>query len=280
METEEVSLVLSSGGARGLTQVGVIEEISKDNKKIVEISGSSIGSLVAAFYAAGKLDVFKKWIVGLDRMKVFSFMDFTVSGQGLLKGDKAFKYLKSIIPDQKIENLKIPISIIVTDVINNKEVVIRKGSMYEAIRASCSIPGLVKPYVRDKTEYVDGGVINPLPINRLKNKKKIITVNLNAPPVSELKNKKGIKSGFYNYFFSFKDFFLNKEAHQNLGFYDITYRSIHMMQNELSKSQIKKHKTFKNIEIPCNMCYPLEFYRAGEMIKLGRKFYKKTKNNY
>ena len=112
METEEVSLVLSSGGARGLTQVGVIEEISKDNKKIVEISGSSIGSLVAAFYAAGKLDVFKKCIVGLDRMKVFSFMDFTVSGQGLLKGDKAFKYLKSIIPDQKIENLKIPISII------------------------------------------------------------------------------------------------------------------------------------------------------------------------
>ena len=276
---ENVSVVLSSGGARGLAHIGVLESLEKDNYDIVEISGSSIGSLVAAFYASGKLNIFKDWVKTLDKFAVFSFMDFSVSGQGLLKGDKVFTFLKTIIPDEKIEKLKIPISIITTDVSNNQEVVIREGSMYEAIRASCSIPGLVKPFIKNQSEFIDGGVLNPLPINRLINKEKIITVNLNSNP-KRLKLNHKTQKGFYNYFFSFRDYFSNKDVGKSLSFYDITYRSVHMMQNELAKSQIKKHKTFKNISIPCDSCYPLEFYKAKEMISIGKKLYNQTKNNY
>lgn len=279
MSSNKVSLVLSSGGARGVAHISIIESLLKEGYDIVEISGTSIGSLVAAFYACGKLDKFKKWILKLDKIKTFSLMDFTVSQSGIIKGDKVFSSLKKIIPDEKIENLKIPISIIATDIFNNKEVVIRSGSMYDAIRASCSIPGLVKPYSLNGVDYVDGGVLNPLPINKLHYRENIITVNLNSPPLKK-SNKKETTTLYMNYFNSIKKFFSNNNNSRHLGVYDITYRSVHMIQNQLSVYQIEKHKTLKNINIPCDICHPLEFYKAGEILKSGIKFYNETKNNY
>jgi NTE family protein len=279
MSSNKVSLVLSSGGARGIAHISIIESLLKEGYDIVEISGTSIGSLVAAFYACGKLDKFKKWILKLDKIKTFSLMDFTVSQSGIIKGDKVFSSLKKIIPDEKIENLKIPISIIATDIFNNKEVVIRSGSMYDAIRASCSIPGLVKPYSLNGVDYVDGGVLNPLPINKLHYRENIITVNLNSPPLKK-SNKKETTTLYMNYFNSIKKFFSNNNNSRHLGVYDITYRSVHMIQNQLSVYQIEKHKTLKNINIPCDVCHPLEFYKAGEILKSGTKFYNETKNNY
>ena len=244
MSSNKVSLVLSSGGARGVAHISIIESLLKEGYDIVEISGTSIGSLVAAFYACGKLDKFKKWILKLDKIKTFSLMDFTVSQSGIIKGDKVFSSLKKIIPDEKIENLKIPISIIATDIFNNKEVVIRSGSMYDAIRASCSIPGLVKPYSLNGVDYVDGGVLNPLPINKLHYRENIITVNLNSPPLKK-SNKKETTTLYMNYFNSIKKFFSNNNNSRHLGVYDITYRSVHMIQNQLSVYQIEKHKTLK-----------------------------------
>ena len=84
----------------------------------------------------------------------------------------------------------------------------------------------------------------------------------------------------YNYFTSFRDLFVNKEVNKKLGFYDITYRSVHLMQNQLANFQIKNHKTFMNINIPCDSCFPLEFYRAKEIVDLGSKIYHQTKKNY
>ena len=280
MSSNKVSLVLSSGGARGIAHISVIESLLDDGYEIVEVSGTSIGSLVAAFFACGKLDLFKNWVLKLDKIKTFSLMDFTVSQSGIIKGDKVFSSLKKIIPDEKIENLEIPISIIATDIFNNKEVVIRSGSMYDAIRASCSIPGLVKPYSLNGIDHVDGGVLNPLPINKLNHKENIITVNLNSPP-AKIKSKKENKTALYlNYFNSVKKFFSNNNNSKHLGIYDITYRSVHMIQNQLSVYQIEKHKTLKNINIPCDVCHPLEFYKADEILKSGTKFYNETKNNY
>ena len=96
MSSDKVSLVLSSGGARGFAHISVIESILNDGYDIVEISGTSIGSLIAAFYACGKLGKFKEWILTLDKLKTFSLMDFTVSQSGIIKGDKVFSFLKKI----------------------------------------------------------------------------------------------------------------------------------------------------------------------------------------
>ena len=123
-----VSLVLSGGGARGIAHIGVIEELEKQGFNIKSISGTSMGSLVGAVYAVGKMQEYKNWIYTLDRLDVFKLIDFTFSSQGLVKGDRVFKKMKEFIPDTNIEDLEIHYAATAADIINNKEVVFTKGS--------------------------------------------------------------------------------------------------------------------------------------------------------
>ncbi len=276
---KKISLTLSSGGARGLAHIGVIEVLLENNYEIEQISGSSIGSVVGTMYASGGLSRFKKWVLGLDKLKVFSLMDFTIGGHGVMKGDKVFNKLKTIVNDQNIEDLKIPIKIIATDVVSGKEVVFKKGSIYDAMRASCSIPGLVRPFVYNKTQLVDGGVLNPLPLNHLFSPNQTLAVNLNETNIIT-KNKKAksmIRNHDSSYFNVLKEYFyLNKTKRKKLSFFDLTYKSIHIMQNKLANEMLSKHPVDFIVNIPFNSCYPLEFYKAEEMINLGRETCLKT----
>ena len=120
-----VSLVLSSGGARGLAHVGVIEELEKRGYQIGEIAGCSAGALVGGMYAAGKMPEFKDWICNLDRVDVFSLMDFTFSSRGFIKGEKVYNALKKVVPDCQIEDLSIPFSCNAVEVHTGKEHVFR-----------------------------------------------------------------------------------------------------------------------------------------------------------
>jgi len=160
-----VSLVLSSGGARGLAHVGVIEELEHRGYVIAEIAGCSAGALVGGMYAAGKLPEFKDWICNLDRVDVFSLMDFTFSSRGFIKGEKVYQALKRVVPDQNIEELSIRFSCNAVDVNSGKEHVFTQGSLYKAIRASGSIPSVFIPAKAEKQHFIDGGVLNPVPIS-------------------------------------------------------------------------------------------------------------------
>ena len=102
---KKVSLVLSGGGARGLAHIGVIEELERRGYEIVSVTGTSMGAVVGAVYAMGKLKEFKEWLYSLDKMKVFRLMDFTLSKQGLLKGDKVLNRMKEFVEDRNIEDL-------------------------------------------------------------------------------------------------------------------------------------------------------------------------------
>ena len=142
---KNVSLVISSGGARGFAAIGIIEELEKNGYKIKSVAGCSIGSLITGMYASGNLPEFKKWILKLTKKEVFRLMDFTISTQGVLRGDKVFKEIQKTFKDVKIEKLNIPYAAVAVDLLSHKEVVFTKGSLFEAIRASCSIPSLVSP---------------------------------------------------------------------------------------------------------------------------------------
>jgi len=279
---KKISLCLSSGGARGLAHIGVIEVLLENGYEIEQISGSSIGSVVGSIYAAGGLLKFKKWVLGLDKLKVFSLMDFTIGGHGVMKGDKVFNKLKTIVGDQNIEDLNTPMKIIATDVVNGKEIVFKKGSMYDAMRASCSIPGLVRPFVYKKTQLVDGGVLNPLPLNHLLSPIQTLAVNLNETK-SNIKNKKSsptTQNPESSYFNVLKEYFyFNKRNRKRLSFFDLTYKSIHIMQNKLANEMLLKHPIDFIVNIPFDSCYPLEFYKAREMIKLGREMCIKALKN-
>ena len=118
---KKVALALSSGGARGLAHIGVIDELMSRNYEIVSIAGSSMGALVGGMYAAGTLGDYEKWAMKLNRMDVLGLVDFTMGTNGFIKGEKIFEEMqrKGFIPDKSIEDLNIPIVVLATDIINN-----------------------------------------------------------------------------------------------------------------------------------------------------------------
>ena len=161
-----VALVLSSGGARGLAHIGAIDELEHNGYRIRSIAGSSMGALIGGMYATGKLDDFKKWMMTIDKRKILSLIDLSLSISHIVKGDKIIDALKEIVPDVNIEDLPIEYKAIATDWENGREIVFTKGSLYEAIRASISIPLFFNPVWRDNMILVDGGIINPLPLKQ------------------------------------------------------------------------------------------------------------------
>jgi NTE family protein len=153
---KNVTLVLSGGGARGFAHIGAIEEIESRGYEICSIAGTSMGALVGGVYATGKLNEFKEWAYNLDKQKIFKLIDFSFTNQGLIKGDRVLKTMKKFIPDANIEDLKIKYTATACDMAQNKEVVFREGSLYNAIRASISIPTVFTPVVSGNMVLVDG----------------------------------------------------------------------------------------------------------------------------
>lgn len=164
---DDVALVLSSGGARGLAHIGAIEELEGQGYHITSVAGCSMGALVGGMYAAGRLAEFKQWMMSVDKMKILSLLDVSLSINHLVKGVKIIDALKEIVPDVMIEDLRIPFCAVATDWESGQEVVFRRGSLYEAIRASISLPIFFEPVKRDGMVMVDGGIMNPLPLNRV-----------------------------------------------------------------------------------------------------------------
>lgn len=167
---KDVALVLSAGGPRGLAYIGAIEELIDRGYNITSIAGSSMGSLVGGVYAAGKLPEFKEWITSLDAWQVFSLMDLSVSKNHFVKGDKIIQTIKNIVSDIDIESLQIPYAAVATDLCTGEEVVFKSGKLFDAIRASISIPSLFRPVERGMQMLIDGCMVNCLPLNHVARK--------------------------------------------------------------------------------------------------------------
>ena len=165
---KSVALVLSSGGARGLAHIGAIEELEAKGYRISSIAGCSMGALVGGVYAAGKIKEFREWMKTVDRKKMLELTDFSLSLNHLVKGTRIIEAIMEFVPDVRIEDLPIPYCAVATDWKSGREVVFTKGNLFEAIRASISLPSFYEPVQRDNMILIDGGVINPIPLNRVK----------------------------------------------------------------------------------------------------------------
>ena len=164
---KDVALVLSSGGARGLAHIGAIEELEAHGYRITSIAGCSMGALIGGVYAAGKLEEFREWMKTVDRKKMLELTDFSFSLNHLVKGTRIIEAIMEFVPDIPIEDLPIPYCAVATDWKSGHEVVFREGSLFEAIRASISLPSFYEPVKRDGMILIDGGVTNPIPMNRV-----------------------------------------------------------------------------------------------------------------
>lgn len=280
-----VSLVLSSGGARGLAHVGVIEELERRGYEIAEIAGCSIGALVGGMYAAGKMPEFKDWICNLDRVDVFSLMDFTFSSRGFIKGDKVYNSLKNVVKDCQIEDLPIPFSCNAVDYRSGKEYVFREGSLYSAIRASGSIPTVFQPAQHPSFEFIDGGVLNPVPISLITNHEDrlLVVVEVNgpqhlylAPPKRDQKGRSliSIPKWLQDYRRKMTHYFpeeVKEDKPSSLSAFSLITRSFDLLQDKFCELLIEKYPVDVTVRISRKQAGTLEFHRAAELIEIGRK---------
>ncbi len=287
---QTISLVLSGGAARGMAHIGVIEELEKQGFEIKSIAGNSMGAFIAAMYAMDKLQEYKNWIVTLDKKDVFKLVDFTISSQGFVKGDKVFNKMKTFIPDVNIEDLKIPYAAVATDITNMKEVVFTKGSIYDAVRASVAIPTIFTPAKKGNDMLVDGGVVNPIPLNRVKRIKGDILVasfvNASVPYNKPALNKEDEKRKNSAYKQKVKEFknklheIIPKNNHEKLNYFKLINKSTSMLTQSLAVMNIEKYKPDLLINISRDSCGIFDFFKAEEMIEIGRLTAKNSINNY
>lgn len=271
---QKISLVLSGGGARGIAHIGVIEELEQRGYEIVSITGTSMGALVGGIYALGKLQEFKNWLYTLDKLKVFSLVDFSFSSQGLIKGDKVLNAMREFIPDDLIENMGIAYTAVAVDILNKQETVFTQGSIYRAIRASIAIPTLFTPVSEGKSLFVDGGVLNNLPIKHAKRVKGdlLVAVNVNATPTADsvLPPDKTPDEGT-NQESLLKKFLSRSKAEESLGYFDLINRVIALMTEHIVQTSLEKYPPDILIDIPRDACSIFDFYRGEEMVEIGRK---------
>jgi len=275
---KKVRLVLGSGGARGMAHIGVIEELENAGFQIVEVVGCSMGAVVGGIYCAGYLADYKHWLIKLTKMDVFRLLDFTLSSQGFVKGERVFKAIEEFIGDHQIEDFKIPFTAVSADITNKKEVHYRSGSLFKALRSSIAIPTVFTPIREGNSQLVDGGVLNPLPMNLVHKEDDdwIVAVNLNAnlpyQPSNPLADKE--PSAYLKMFTaiqsSFPKFDTKTESLANLGLFDILNKSYDLTQDRVTELMIDIYKPDLVINISRDACGVFEFYRANEIIEEGR----------
>ena len=276
-----VSLVLGSGGARGLTHIGIIRYLEENGYQITSVAGSSMGALVGGIYAAGKLKEYTAWVRGINKLDILRLLDISLVGGGFVKGDKIIGTLRELIGDRLIEDLPIPFTAVASNIVNGKEVWLSKGPLFDAIRASIAIPLFFTPFELNGEELLDGGILNPVPIAPTfkDNTDLTIAVNLGAQPDEAYERKeekiqdddsplsfiqKTIKGFIEN---------LQDEPRQKpqikLDMYDIINQSLDAMQGTIARQKLAAYPPDILIDIPRNICGTLEFDRADEMIDYG-----------
>lgn len=281
---QKVHLVLGSGGARGITHIGVIDLLHSLNFEIVSVTGCSMGAVVGGMYCAGYLDAYKEWLLSLTKSKLFSLFDFTLNTKGFIKGEKVLNQLQEFTGDQNIEGFAIKFTAVATDIINRKEVHYNNGNLYKALRASIGIPGVFTPVAENDTFMVDGGVLNPLPVNLvcdIKPNEKVIAVNLNAAPLNkEIKKEEDTqdihKADAWNMFLNFKlsmpTFSKKKETTiPDFTILDLVNTAYDFTQDRLVELMLQNHPPDILIEIPRNVCGTFDFHKAADLIAIGNK---------
>ena len=284
---QTVSLVLGSGGARGLAHIGVIHWLEENGYKIESISGCSMGALIGGVYAAGKLDDFESWVRAITKVDIVTLLDLSWKKSGLVKGDKIINTLTELVGDVVIEDLPIVFTAVAADILNEKEVWMNSGKLFDAIRASISLPLFFTPFRYKDVDLIDGGVLNPVPIAPTFSDATDLTVAVNLGGKVDNNEKKSMdeksttenKSPFTERITEFVESFTDSTVShisKDWGAYDIANQAFDAMQSTIARQKLAAYPADHFIEIARNACGTLEFDRASEMIELG---YRRTQEN-
>lgn len=274
-----IALALGSGGAKGLAHIGAIQEIEAQGYEIVAIAGTSMGALIGGVYAMGKLSVYSDWVCSLAKLDVLRLVDWTLSGGGLIKGERIIGTLRELIGDARIEALPLAFTAVATDLDREREVWLTRGSLFDAIRASIAIPTVFRPHTLEDRRLVDGGLLNPVPVTPLIRETAdfLFAVSMDGPPdVSTPEEISAAKTDTPDSYRERVGEFLGKlmphgvEKPREPGMLELLTQSMDLMQANLSRLRLAAYEPDLLIRMPRNVATVYEFYRARELIELGR----------
>jgi NTE family protein len=283
MTNKTVSLVLGSGGARGLAHIGVIHWLEDNGYDIRSISGCSMGALIGGIYACGKLDVFEEWVRAISKLDIVRLLDISWGKQGLVEGERIITALKDLVGDRPIEELPIKYTAVAADIKREKEVWLKRGSLFDAIRASISLPLFFTPFEMNGMKLLDGGILNPVPIAPTfeDNTDLTIAINLGAPPsgnpqpVLKIEPKDANDApadSMHAKINKFIEDLKNRAPLDNAGSWQmlsIADQTFDAMQGAIARQKLAAYPPDHTIMIARDACGTLEFERADEMITLG-----------
>jgi len=288
-QQKTVSLVLGSGGARGLAHIGVIKWLEQNGYVIRSIAGSSMGALIGGIYATGKLDIYENWVRALRKRDVMSLLDFAYSRAGLFSGDRIIRKLRDMLGDTRIEDLPLSFTAVATDLDASREIWLTRGSLFDAIRASIAIPTVFTPITYQGHLLVDGGLLNPVPIAPTLKDITDLTVAVSLSGKEEQlaerdegKREKGKVSNSYQsaiveFIESLQARFIREEEESDINVFDLMSRSLESMEHLITRFKLAAYNLDYLIEIPANACGIFEFHRADEIIELG---YERTQREF
>jgi len=243
----KTGLVLSGGGARGFAQIGVLRVLKKNNIKIDAIAGCSVGALIGACYAYDQdPEHIEKLMLKIQSSK--DVYDYSFSTKSIIKGNKLQQYITEYFEegkDVKFKDLKMPLSINATDIVNGEEVVFDKGALVPSVMASLSYPGFFTMRKIEDKICVDGGVINPLPLDLLEGMDYLILVDVSEE---------------------------DKDITEESNIKDLVIQSTLIMQKKLVENRIKECKTkYIIIKPDLNKVPILAFKQSPKLIEVGEK---------
>lgn len=282
-----IALTLGSGGARGYAHIGVIEELLDRGHEVVAVSGASMGALVGGLHAAGGLAEFTDWARTLRQRDVLRLIDPSWSAPGALAADKIMQRCHEIVGDVRIEQLAVPTTIVATDLLARRELWLQHGALIPAIRASIAIPGVVAPSVLDGRVLVDGGLLNPVPIEPTASTAADVRVAVSllgprALPSPGVEPTAGRRDGWYervraSFGLTPAEPLPESEPEStdddspDLRTSDVTSLSMDAVANIVARYRMAGFPPDVLITVPFSAARTIDFHRAAELIDLGRR---------
>jgi NTE family protein len=295
---EKVALVLGAGGARGFAQIGVIEALEARGLDVVAVSGSSSGALVGGIYAAGKLAEFREQLLRMDRNHFLRLLDPGLGLAGLLRGERLVAAMREVVGNPPIESLPLLFTAVAVDLQRQRVVWLRSGPLWDALRASFAIPGVFTPHEVDGRLLVDGGLLAPLPITatRLSGAHRLVAVDMHswpdrppgepaetapAPPApvnpEEHEGWLDRVGGWIGEHVGHRGGHHDGEGEPEIpsgrtaiGLIELMSRSLDTMQAQIARVELALDPPELVIRIPRDACQFYEFWRAAELIDIGR----------
>jgi len=283
MAKKTVSLVLGSGGARGLAHIGAIHWLQENDYEIRSVSGCSMGALIGGVFACGKLDVFEEWVRAISKFDIVKLLDVSWGKQGLVEGERIITTLKDLVGDRQIQELPIAYTAVAADIEREKEIWLKRGSLFDAIRASISLPLFFTPFEMNGMKLLDGGILNPVPIAPTfeDDTELTIAINLGASPTGAkhpqpknvaMESNEVQANSVQAWINNFVEDLKKRAPIDNSGSWqmlDIADQTFDAMQGAIARQKLAAYPPDHTIKIARDACGTLEFDRADEMITLG-----------